>query len=99
MSCHVNLFSCIRNPGVCGGCLFPALYPSPQPHQPGRDQRQTGVHENREGKVHRAVSYRVLRFSEEKFDIFGNALIVAMSLIDTTLVSVRLNTKLQPADT
>ena len=44
-----NVISCIRHPGVCGGRLLPALYPSPQPYQPGGDQRQTGVHEDREG--------------------------------------------------
>ena len=45
------LMSRIRGPGVCGGRLFPALYPSPQPHQPGGDQRQTGVPERREGRA------------------------------------------------
>lgn len=45
-----DVISCIRGPGVCGGRLFPALHPSSQPHQPGGDQRQTGVHENREGR-------------------------------------------------
>lgn len=47
---HLNVISCIRDSGVCGGCVFPALYPSPQPHQPGGDQRQAGVHEDREGR-------------------------------------------------
>lgn len=36
----------IRNPGVRGGGLLPALHPSSQPYQPGGDQRQAGVHES-----------------------------------------------------
>lgn len=38
---------CVRDSGVCGGGVVPALYPSSQPHQPGGDQRQAGVHEDR----------------------------------------------------
>lgn len=37
------LVFCVRDSGVCGGGLVPALYPSSQPHQPGGDQRQAGV--------------------------------------------------------
>lgn len=39
---------CVRDSGVCGGGVIPALHPSSQPHQPGGDQRQAGVHEARE---------------------------------------------------
>lgn len=41
-----------RNSGVCGGSIVPALYPSSQPHQSGRDQRQAGVHEDRGAAFH-----------------------------------------------
>lgn len=37
------MLSRIRDPGVCGGRVFPALHPPPPPHQPGGDKRQTGV--------------------------------------------------------
>lgn len=35
---HFNVITCFRDPGIRGGRLFPALYTSSQPHQPGGDQ-------------------------------------------------------------
>lgn len=37
---------CVRDSGVCGGGVVPALHPSSQPDQPGGDQRQAGVRED-----------------------------------------------------